>query len=68
MTIFRARFDSKCAGCGERIREGDEATWTSGEVTHVDCPEPSDDFAVAREPCGSCFTVPAANGTCGCDD
>lgn len=68
MSTFRAKFRSKCAACGETIREDDLVAWSEEVVVHADCPEPVDEFAVVREPCGECFTVPAANGTCGCDE
>lgn len=35
-------------------------------VRHQTCPDVPDPLAVERPPCPRCFTVPAANGECGC--
>lgn len=68
MSAFLARFQSRCLACEQAIHEGDPARWTEGrEVVHAGCPEPADPLTVERTPCPSCFQVPAANGTCGCE-
>lgn len=75
MSTFTARYRSRCESCDNWINEGDEVRWAKADeydrggdvVVHVDCREKPDSLAVTREPCGSCFTVPACNGECGCD-
>lgn len=64
---FPARYSTECTrDCGRRIWPGDliEGNGRDG-YAHVACPAPTLD--VDRPPCPRCFTVPATNGTCGCD-
>jgi len=60
---FEARYPGRCAVCDERIYPGERATFVEDEIAHAVCPTP---IALA-DPCPNCFTIPAANGSCGCD-
>lgn len=59
---FTAQFPGRCGICDEAIRVGDTATYVDDEIAHVNCPTPT----VLADPCSRCWTVPAANGECGC--
>lgn len=66
-----ARYSSPCeADCGHRIQPGDLIRGAGDShadgYVHVVCPAPA--LEVARTPCVGCFQVPAANGSCGCDE
>jgi hypothetical protein len=60
---FEARYPGRCGVCDEPIHVGDLSTYVDDEVAHLTCPQPT----VLAEPCGRCFTIPAANGACGCE-
>ena len=62
---FTARYRSYCVTCDGWIEEGDEVRWQGDDVVHVDCLKSRPVPFVA--PCPACFTVPAVNGSCGCD-
>lgn len=62
---FTAQYRGRCWACDERIEPGDECAYDEDdEVIHVDCRTRS---VTPQEPCPTCWTVPAANGECGCD-
>jgi hypothetical protein len=68
MSTFEAKWGGKCAGCGERIHEGDLCTYADDALVHADCPEPVDPLRLQRPVCAKCFTEVPVTGTCGCDD
>lgn len=37
MRTFEARYPGKCAGCGERIDEGDSIGYHEDAAVHADC-------------------------------
>lgn len=62
---FIAKYPGTCAGCGERIRVGDQAHYVEDQVCHADC----DDVKPEPEPrpvCPECFVEVALNGACAC--
>lgn len=61
--VFEARYPGRCGVCDERIKPGDDAMFVEDEIAHARCPAPT----VLAEPCLTCWTVPAANGACECD-
>ena len=69
-----ARLDGWCPPCESKIVAGrDEiAQDDTGRWVHVECkdgdPRPADLVHGKREPCPDCWTIPAANGACGCDE
>lgn len=69
---FMARYSGPCENdCGRRIEPGDlirgaGESHTDGYV-HAVCPLEAE-LTPTRPPCLRCFTVPAANGACLCDD
>lgn len=63
---FEARYQGKCADCGESIEVGDEVQFTlTDDLIHADC---VDDLRVGgvaeRETCGKCWMIKP----CACDD
>jgi hypothetical protein len=64
LTTFEARYPGRCGVCDERIRPGAQATFVEDEIAHAACPTPT----VLADPCPRCYTVPAASGTCLCED
>lgn len=74
---FRARYDGRCAECGEEIAEGDLLEWVDTsqgrKAVHADvCADRVEDKNEqgknARPTCPDCWQVIAVNGSCGCDD
>lgn len=61
---FPARYPGRCGVCDGPIRPGQEVTYVEDELAHGACPQPT----ALADPCPRCFMVPAANGSCGCDD
>lgn len=70
MTVFTARFRSRCPACEEPIEPGTDARASdTGSWVHADCDDPEQQ-AVARPeraPCDRCWLVPSVTGVCGCD-
>lgn len=61
---FEARFPGRCGICDTGIRAGDLVTYVEDEIAHAACPMP----VTLADPCGKCWTVPAANGACACEE
>lgn len=63
---FEAKYDGKCATCGEVIRSGEKLTWDDDTAVHLGCLDgPSADRV--RPTCPDCWEQVALNGSCGCD-
>lgn len=72
MTVFTARFRSRCPACDELIEPGTDARSTgTGGWVHADCGDPEEQAVAAprpeRAPCDRCWMVPSVTGVCGCD-
>ena len=71
--IYEARYYSPCAACDDEIRPGDMATWSDDLAVHEACQfapiiNRTSSSRVVRDPCPKCWTIPAANGACGCEE
>lgn len=69
---FKAKYDGWCTECHEPIREGDRLEFSDDGVVHEECLPEAEvakyrALGVERPICPRCFTIPAANGACGCD-
>lgn len=63
--VFEARYPGRCGVCDEAIRVDELVTYVDDQLAHHECPTVT--AAATPDPCPSCWTVPAANGACGCD-
>ncbi len=66
--VFAALYRSRCTGCDNDVRPGDDVTWVDDELTHLECSgtvEAAQARAARPTPvCGTChLTKP-----CDCED
>lgn len=64
---FRAKYDGKCASCGEIIRAGDLLDWDDDTAVHAGCLDRERPRTVARPTCPECWQEKSLSGACGCD-
>lgn len=68
--VFEARRDGYCEVCTERIFPGDPVKFDGDG--NVVCAHHADAVRTATTPsakaCPACFTIPAKNGMCACDE
>lgn len=62
---MKARRDSRCPGCGDRIREGEEITATDDGWVHLDCG--GTPTITTRKPVSVCPTCHLTT-PCECED
>lgn len=63
MKSFTAKYDGRCAECGDTIQAGDILCWDiAGAAIHTDCGKPE----TAAVVCPVCFIAKALNGECAC--
>lgn len=64
--VFTALYRSRCGGCDNDVRPGDDVTWVDDELVHLDC-EGTAEAAhrrAERPVCNAChLTLP-----CDCED
>lgn len=57
MTVFHARFPSRCASCDERIHAGDHIRMTDDGAIHDDCQTVATPDEPTRPACPACWLI-----------